>query len=649
MSGKAGQTEESVKIKRTGHLPLKVRMVPYLTPWAIMVAVFIASIFTHLLCSGPVALAFMAMAVPGLTWVTWTTWDRRHQHARSAATAFTGGMSAWLVLATAVGPIHPAMAYAWFLGGSFLSLTWDIRYAGITPSNSHDKVAGDHVNPLAAIKSLKSAIPTKVKEKGGDRVEIVLQHAGGKSTTADVQAKTANLAGVFGVDKSDVTASEVRGRADQSLVTVRMHNPTEQVVRWPGLSAPGRSIADAPVRIGVREDGKPLIFWLTGDEEESRPAPHTIWSGMTGSGKSSGFIAGVLEMISRIDCAPVVADPEKFMLTFGSVMDVFQIAADGPQQTEQLISNLPAVMRYRAQLLGSLGYEQWVPECWTEHRIPVVPIHIEEAAGYLAGNADYNKAITLARAMGTPMSASMQVIVFRNITRETRSQFGNSFAFGVKEMQDAKFALTDATLNAGADPTRWGASEPGRCYAEVVGVPSDEWPRKARVYKISIQEKQEAFRIAQESGGMAPIDPGTFELLNRGMKRPVRIFGAPQIPDLNSVALDPFDEPEDAVPTLTMPVQDTAPFELIKGGAPEDKASPEVAYEMVRDRVDELETRGVTEIGVKDFADLMALLERHRTWTYVALNRLEKAGRLARIDGPKKLYRIIPEVRSEGG
>jgi hypothetical protein len=646
MSTRNGPTaEESVKIKRTGHVPLSHRIAPYLTPWAILLAVFIVSVFTHLLCSGPVALAFMAMAAPGLTGVTWSTWDRRHQHARTAATAFAAGTSAWLVLATAIGPFSQVMAFAWFFGGSFLALSWNIRYAGITPSNKHDQVRGEHVNPLGAIKALKSAVPTKVKERP-DRVEIVLQHAGGKSTTSDVQAKTANLAGVFGVDRTNVTASEVTGRADQTLVTVRMHNPTEQVVRWPGLSAPGQSIADAPLRIGVREDGKPTIFYVTGDEEESRPAPHTMWSGMTGSGKSTGFIIAVLEMISRIDCAPVVADPEKFMLTFGSVMDVFQIAADGPEQTEQLISNLPETLRYRAALLGSLGYEQWVPECWTEHGIPVVPVHIEEAAGYLANNTDFNTAIRLARALGMPLSASMQVMVFRNLQRETRSQFGNSIAFGVKEMQDAKFALTDATLNAGADPTRWGANEPGRCYAEVIGVPSDEWALKNRVYKITAQERREAIDLAEESGGMAQIDQGTFDRLNKGMRRPVKITMMPQIPDLSSVATGPEDaplvlpgEPQDAVPA----------FALIKGGAPEDKPSPEVAREMICDRIAELEARGVTSISIGDFADLMIVLERHRTWPYTVMNRLVKTGRLVREEGAARRYTIIPEVRSEDG
>lgn len=645
MSTRNGSTaEESVKIKRTGHMPLSHRLAPYLTPWAIMLAVFVTSVFTHLLCSGPVALAFMAMAVPGLTWVTWSTWDRRHQHARMAATAFTAGMAAWLVLATAVGPFSQVMAFAWFFIGAFLSLTWNIRYAGITPSNKHDQMVGEHVNPIGAIKRLKGAVPTKVKEKA-DRVEIVLQHAGGKSTTSDVRAKTDNIAGLFSVDRTNVTATEVNGRADQTLVTVRMHNPTEQVVRWPGLSAAGQSISAAPLRIGVREDGKPLAFWITGDEEESRPAPHTLWSGMTGSGKSTGFVIAALEMVSRIDCAPVVADPEKFMLTFGSVMDIFQIAADGPQQTGQLISNLPETLRYRAALLGSLGYEQWVPECWTEHGIPVVPVHIEEAAGYLANNQDFNKAIQLARAVGMPISASMQVMVFRNIQREARSQFGNSIAFGVKEMQDAKFALTDATLSAGADPTRWGANEAGRCYAEVVGVPSDEWPLKNRVYKITAQERRDAMETAQDSG-MARIDDGTFDLLSRGMRRPERIVGTPQIPDLSAVPMDSDDTP--TVP-LTQP-QDAVPaFELIKGGAPEDKPSPEVAQEMIGVRISELEAAGVTEIGISNFADLMADLGRHRTWPYLEMDRLVKLGRLARIEGKARRYTIIPEARSEDG
>lgn len=634
-------SDESIKIQRRGYMPLRYRAAPYLTPWLILVAAFAASVITHALCDGPLAMAFLAMTVPGLTWVTWSTWDRRHQHARTTATAFTAVVTTWVVMATATSPFWPSMLYALALGGGFMALAWDIRYAGITPTNKHDQLAETNVNPLAAIKRLKSVVPTKVKE-GDGKVEIILQHHKGRSTTDDVRAAKNNIAGLYGVDETAASVGHVRGRADQTRVVVRIDDPTEAVVRYPGPSAPGQSIAAAPVRIGVREDGKPLYFWITGDDDVSRAAPHTLWTGMTGSGKTAAFILAVLEMLSRTDCVPVIADPEKFMLSFGGVMDAFTIAADGPEQTEQLIANLPETLRYRARLLGSIGYEQWEPSCYTEYGIPVVPVHIEEAAGYLAGNANFNRAIVLARALGMPISASLQVAVFRNLQREARAQFGNSLAFGVKEMQDARFALTDGTLNAGADPTRWGNNEPGRCYAEVVGVPSDEWAVKGRTYKITSSERRAALE-ACDAAGRAQMDEGTFDLLSRGIHRPRRVVGVPQVPDLAPVAV-PLAEPAPVAVTATWTptlVKDTGPAD------PDERPPAEVARELMVQRIGELADEGKTTVVVSDFAEVADLLGRHRTWPYTELRRLAKAGLLAKVDGVAGQWMIVPQDRRE--
>jgi hypothetical protein len=377
-----------------------------------------------------------------------------------------------------------------------------------------------------------------------------------------------------------------------------------------------------------------MSFWVTGDDEVSRAAPHTLWTGMTGSGKTAGFILASLEMISRTDCVPVVADPEKLMLSFGGVLDIYDIAADGPEQTEQLIRNLPDTLRYRARLLGSLGYEEWEPECYTRHGIPVVPIHIEEAAGYLAGNKDFNKAIILARALGMPISASLQVAVFRNLQREARSQFGNSLAFGVKELQDAKFALTDGTLNAGADPTRWGNNEPGRCYAETVGVPSEEWAVKCRTFKITKAERRAAIEASNEAG-RARMDQGTFDLLSRGITRPVRMVVG--VPDLANIA----DLGEADTIDMTKEVADRPTLIMVKGEATEERPPADVAREMMLDRLDELEEQGKTIVVVADFAPVADLLDRHRTWPFTELRRIERTGRVEKVKDVKGQWRIV--------
>lgn len=621
-------TEESVKVKRTRRLPLGERLLPYVLPWGLGFVTLPVGAVLRWKAGSPGMTVLVAACAAVLTWVTYTTWDRRHEHTRIAATVITGGFTGWLVACTAASPVTRPMLTAWLVMWIMLSLTWNIRHAGISASNKHDQPRGRAESAWEPIKALKRSRTKDVTTDNG-AVHIKIQHPGGRATTDDVRASKSKIAGRFAVDESAVSVSGVPGRADQSMVTVRPDNPTSGPVPWPGLSAPGKSVADKMIRIGVRADGSPLGFWITGDDEVSRPAPHTLWSGMTGSGKTEAFVVAVLEMRSRTDCVPVVADPVKFMIDFGDVADAFPIAADGPDQTAQLIRNLPETLRYRAWLLGKLGYKQWVPECYTKHGIPVVAIHVEEAAAALAGSEDFKTAVMGARALGMPISASLQVAVFRSIPREARSQFGNSLAFGVKEMQDAKFALTDGTLAAGADPTRWGANHPGRCYAEVVGTPDSEWAMECRVHRVSLKEKRAALDATRPH--WAQLDPGTAQRLGQGINRP----DASVMAGISGMGSAPGDREETDPVRLGKTIVDLST---------EGRPSRDDAREMVGSRIDDLEMRGAGTVGIADFADMVSMLGRHRTWLYLELDRQASAGRLERVPGEGREYVIRPRM-----
>jgi hypothetical protein len=632
--------EESVKIQRTRVLSWKHRIAPFLTPWLIMIGVFIASVITHAFMRGPVALVFLTLMAPGLGMVTWATWDRRHQHARNAATAFTVGMGLWLALATAVGPFQRNMIYTGLLGGAFLCLTWNIRYAGITPTNKHDALSGQHVDPLSVIKGLKGVVTKKAKlvqgKDGAPPVaEIILQHPGGKSTTADVLRRKDNVAGAYSMDSGSIHVSKVPGRGDQTKITGRVLDPTANVVTWPGVSMPGRSINDGPLRTGIYEDGQAFGHWITGDEDESRVASATMYSGMTGAGKTRAYMLSMLEMISRVDCAiPAVADPEKFLLSFGMIMDYIPIAVDGPAQTDQFVRNIIEAMRYRGRLLGSLGFEQWTPECASRYGIPCQPLHVEEAGGYLANFPEFTKALMIARSMGLPISISLQVAVFRQLQREARSQFGNSLAFGVRELRDATFALTDATLSsgAGAQLTTWQNNEPGRFYGEITGVPANRWAMKVRAFKASRNEIVASFE-ASMGAGIMPCDPGTFELLSQGIERPKRM----SLLDLPKASAEGSRDGQTII--LPRPVE-TAPVEDRKPG-------PDQAHDLIKGRVRELLASGVTECTAADFEDLVQALGRDRTWIYPELARCVSEDLLVRQPGKGARYTINGDHRKE--
>ncbi len=637
---KNNTTEESVKIKRKGHEPLKIAMIPWVTPWAVGFVTLPLGAVLNWQAHSPGMAVIVTLCAGTLTWITYKTWSRRHEHTRYAATAMMAGLTGWLVASTAINPGTRPMVTAWLVLWAMLSLTWNIRHGAISSTNKHDQPSGREESAWKPIRGLKKSRTKDVKTTPDGAVRVTVQHAPGEATTDDVQASRKNIASRFAVDESSVSVSKVPGRADRTYVTVRPDNPTKKAVTWPGPSAPGQSIADAPVRIGVRADGSPLAFWMTGDDSVSRPSPHTLWTGMTGSGKTESFCTAVLEMRSRIDCVPVVADPVKFMIDFGDIADAFAIAADGPEQTLQLVRNLPETLRYRAHLIGRLGYKQWVPECYTKHGIPLVPVHIEEAASVLASNDSFNEAMRVARALGMPISAAMQVAVFRSLPREARAQFGNSLAHGVKEMQDAKFALTDGTLNAGADPTRWGPNYPGRMYAEVIGVPEDQWAMECRAFRVTLAEKRACLEATQPH--WAQMDPGTFELLNRGIEVPDRVV--PNGSDTKVTAPGwsaegpaetPAEDSEVPMVKLSHPV------------VPNTKPSTEDAREMVGSRIDQLEMQGFAEVVPADFMDLVKILRRDRTWVYIELDRQAASGRINRVEGKERRYSI--NLRASNG
>lgn len=638
--------KEEMTITRHRVLPVGRLLLPYATPWMIGFATLPLGALLHWKASSPLMMAVITACAGALTWSVYRLWDRRHTYTQRLATVYTGTFGLWLLGAAAVGviPVLTPWAVVWVM----TSLLWNVRLGSITVTNKHDKIAGEPETAWGPIKALKGVRTKKAAlvsdESGQKKVEIRIQHPAGQSTTSDVQTVRDNVAGRFAVGPDDVSVRPVPGRADQTDIIVRTDKPTKRVLTWHGPYAAGKSIADAPVRIGVRASGQPFAFWIVGDDAESRPLPHTIVSGMNGSGKSEAMIIADLEIRARTDALSVVANPVKFQIDFGDIADLYPIAAEGEQQTRQLIDNLPEAGEYRAWVLGRLGYKQWEPECYTKHGIPLVFIRIEEAASVLAGSKPFKRATETFRALGMPLCASMQVAVFRNIDREARSQFGNSLAFGVADMQDAKFVLTGDTLSAGADPTAWKNNQPGRLYGELTGFPPELWPEDARVERASREAKRAAIEATKPH--WAVLDAGTALRLGKGIERPDSTVTA------TLAGLGQFGRPVGDMPGHR---PDTVPaFTVVRGGSADgtgaERMPTEDAREMVEARICDLEReRPDGIVSARDFDDLVTVIGRKTTWIYYELDRWAKRGRLEVIDGPGRRWKIIPSAQAADG
>jgi hypothetical protein len=158
-----------------------------------------------------------------------------------------------------------------------------------------------------------------------------------------------------------------------------------------------------------------------------------------------------------------------------------------------------------------------------------------------------------------------------------------------------------------------------------VGVPDDQWAMECRAFKVTLKEKRAALEATRPH--WAQMDPGTFERLSKGI----------DTPDLVSPGAggEVREDSEVITVKLTHPV------------VPAGRPSTEDAREMIGSRIDDLEMRGVEKVTYADFADLVELLQRHRTWVYLELDRQAAAGRLIKIEGDRREYGV--QCRASNG
>ncbi len=81
---KSNTTEESVKIKRKGHEPLKIAMIPWVTPWAVGFVTLPLGAVLNWQAHSPGMAVIVTLCAGTLTWITYKTWSRRHEHTRYA-------------------------------------------------------------------------------------------------------------------------------------------------------------------------------------------------------------------------------------------------------------------------------------------------------------------------------------------------------------------------------------------------------------------------------------------------------------------------------------------------------------------------------------------------------------------------------------
>ncbi len=647
------------------------RLVPYLVPVALCLSALPVSLIGHWQWGdNPLMVSLMSLASAGLSLFTYVTWGIRRRTTRTTAAVFVLAVSLWITFAVATNPLSRPMLNSWIFGTVVFSAAWGLRHGAMSRHHDEDIADGQRDTFLERLGGLFDRLNAKKIEDHGNRITAEYAIPPGEGTVDDIQAELKRVAGALEVPVSAVTITETK--PNHVLFSVQPGDPLGAgPVFWPGPFAPGRSVADAPLRFGWRMNDTPVGLWVCGDERLDRQLSHMLDVGMTGAGKSETLSTIMIEGRSRIDFVPVVADPRKFDQAYGDIADTFALSAADEEQTLRLISNFPATAAYRAKLLGNLirsdggrGYKQWEPECWTLHKIPLVFLVVDEAASVISGNEDFNDGVRLFRSTGIFLVAGLQTAIGSDIDRKIRDQFGQALAHGCKSSLDSGFVLTDETLAAGADPTKWQANKAGALFAELTGTPKDQWHLECRAFLTDHPDDRNVKRRALEASRptWASLDAGTAFHLGQGITvpdvalpiqgsftpvqgahTPVTMTKTAVLEDRVSSEYTPDLDPEDSDVDVTqsIPRNPALTSETFETDRPTEEWGQADAEEEFDLSLEQMIGEGVATVRLADFSDVIDRVGRSRGWGYNQLDRLERLGRIKADPKGSRVYRVV--------
>lgn len=639
------------------------KTVVYLPPWLLAGALWLVAALAHAMWGGnaaalPWVACGLTLATAGLTVLTAkvTSTNKPSQQAHSTGTV--AAALAWLTVATIAGPaIHPLID-VWLIGGPSGALSWNIRRL-LKGSDKDGESKGGDGELFKAVKLAGAKVRGELDVKP-NKVTAPLQLPSGQLSAEDVTKAKNNLASGLSVPQNGVRVTPDPDHFDRATLTVVPRDVLGSPTPWAGASSPAGSVMD-PLVVGVYEDGDPVCLWLPGDKNTARNATHVLVMGMNGSGKSHGAKLVWAELLSRSDVVLWAADPSKGKQTFGPVLDGLDWAAMSLDSAQQMVDCLPDVIHARANYLGEQGYDQWVPGCG----LPYLVVWIEEASRVVRDSDTMIDIAQEARSAGVSLVLSMQRASYDNMPTAVRSQLGAAWCFGVKDLRDAGFALSDEVMEAGANPGAWKNQKPGYAYLEAPGVDMERHPTPLRTY--SMADEQLAAVVAEHAPYRAQLDTITARAAGQAYaaarahteseedKDTVtnQPEPAPSAPS-NVRKLDPFkgrisekddrnppELPDDPEPDLDGDADTELPEvpEELNIEFPARRPSLTEARRLLHDVLIELHARGATEVGPKDIPDEFP---RSRSWISPEMSRLAIAGDVLVETDRDGVYRFTP-------
>nr|BFE53290.1 hypothetical protein GCM10017745_67170 [Saccharothrix mutabilis subsp. capreolus] len=444
------------------------RVAPFAAQWAVTGAMWPAGALTHVLMAESEYLPWLTPGLSllgaGLTGLTYTVGKARSAITRAHATATTAVASGWITACAIAAPWENPLLGLWLYGGAGVALSWNIRRV-LRGGDDNGGVGG-------LFEKVKLAgVRTREVQVAPNKVTAPLQLPAGQVAVEDVQAAADKIAQVLRLHKGAVRIVGDPDDLSQATMTIVPEDVLRHPRPWPGPSAPGGSIAEAVVP-GVYEDNEPQRIFFPGDKASQRQAMTLIVQGMKGAGKTGGAKNCWTEILTRRDVNLIVLDPSKGEQSVAFLGDKAHTVI-GHRQCEDFMTRVPDVITDRATQLGRWGYDEWTPEVFEKHGMPYLILWVEEATRVLEDAGTLTRIAQECRSAGISLVLSLQKASFRQMNTDVRSQIDGVWCFGVNDITDAAFTLSEQVIEAGARPDRWKNRRVGCNYLEVPGVPEE--------------------------------------------------------------------------------------------------------------------------------------------------------------------------------
>lgn len=542
----------------------------------------------------------------GVVWTTWLVGRARRLELRAASLAMSVGSGVGLWTLTFRGwSVDSVTTYLLAMGGAsvMLALTRMLRGDG---GDGRPSVFGELSERVAELKDIGKAGRPKVVD-GRIITEIEMKHGGNFGELTKEEVRTA-IASQHDVPVSGVRMVAERGTPRKGRMELSPVDMLENPPAWPGLSAPGGSIAD-PIRLAVYQTGQDVPLVLPGDAQAGRNAIGVlVLLGQSGSGKTEFQLTLAAEARSRRDARVTYIDGRKGRQLPAAFRNAVHTMICDAGEGERFLDSLVDLVAVRAGQMGDHGHDQWTAGC--QECPPFEVVIVDEASKFIEAEETLVELAESVRSVGIFLLLGLQRATGDRMPTSVRSTIGGVICMGTKNQAEAARVLSEDTITAGADPGRWQNKKPGALYAELPGTDPDDWSLPARTYRPdrdAVIGELAAYLAAAGEPGPAASAPV-----------PVRgeVVDDPTDPDGDDEDDDPEcpplpDDPEcppDDDPRTPLTVPNRPRIDLFVEPSTDRRFTPEEIRGFFRQAIEQAHERGITQVKPSSFAPIVEVV-----------------------------------------